>query len=66
MGATCFQLRLARTQNNIAEIAKKIAPIVQDLGIAFIVVDDTELAKQCGADGIHLETPTGDNGNHYT
>ena len=61
-GATCFQLRLPpknqnHTPENRLEIAKTIVPLVQSLGIACIIADDTQLAKSCGADGVHLEMP---------
>ena len=60
-GATCFQLRLPANPDNRLDMAKTIVPVVQDLGIACIIGDDMDLAKSCGADGVHLETPTQDN-----
>lgn len=50
-----FQLRLKDANDEqILEAAGKILPLCRKHDIAFILNDRADLAKQCGADGIHL------------
>jgi thiamine-phosphate pyrophosphorylase len=50
-----FQLRLKnRSDTDVLEIAGRLAPIVQDSGVAFILNDRPDLALTCEADGVHI------------
>lgn len=52
---TLFQLRLKNTsQETILRAAEEIIPICHNHGVKFTLNDSAELAKQCGADGVHL------------
>lgn len=50
-----FQLRLKDAQDSqILEAAQQLLPICQKRGVAFILNDRADLARTCGADGVHL------------
>ncbi len=50
-----FQLRLKDEPDKvILEAARKLIPICQKFGVAFILNDRADLAKDAGADGVHL------------
>jgi len=50
-----FQLRLKNTSNDeILRAAESLLPICREHDVAFILNDSPELAKKCGADGVHL------------
>lgn len=54
----CLQLRLKQAQAasdaTILQAADKLMPITQAHGVAFLINDRPDLAKQCGADGVHI------------
>jgi thiamine-phosphate pyrophosphorylase len=51
----CFQLRLKDVSDDvIAEAAKALFPMAQELGVACIMNDRPDLAKLVGADGVHV------------
>lgn len=37
-----------------AKIVKKLAPLMQERGVALLVADDPQLALRCDADGVHI------------
>ncbi len=50
-----FQLRLKNSSDDeILRAAEALIPICHEHGAAFILNDSPELAKKCGADGVHL------------
>jgi thiamine-phosphate pyrophosphorylase len=50
-----FQLRLKnRSDTDVLHMAGRLAPIVQDSGVAFILNDRPDLALTCAADGVHI------------
>lgn len=50
-----FQLRLKdETRDDILKACELLMPIVQSRDIAFIVNDDPSIAKEIGADGVHV------------
>jgi thiamine-phosphate pyrophosphorylase len=50
-----FQLRLKdRPDPEILSLARRLAPIVQEAGAAFILNDRPDLAAESGADGVHI------------
>ncbi len=52
---TVFQLRLKNIENReIIKIGKQLTPILQDAGIAVIINDNPNIARDLGADGVHL------------
>ncbi|MCI6719845.1 MAG: thiamine phosphate synthase, partial [Clostridiales bacterium] len=54
-GATMIQLReKGKTEEEILASAREIAPVCRKHGVPFIVNDSIELARACGADGVHL------------
>lgn len=63
-GATMIQLReKGKTEEEILASAREIAPVCHKHGVPFIVNDSIELARACGADGVHLgqsDVPEGD------
>ena len=63
-GATMIQLReKGKTEEEILASAREIAPVCRKHGVPFIVNDSIELARACGADGVHLgqsDVPEGD------
>jgi thiamine-phosphate pyrophosphorylase len=53
----CVQLRLPGADSDaISRAAEALRPIVQDRDIAFLVNGSAALAKQLGADGVHLDS----------
>lgn len=51
----CFQLRLKSVSKaEIVAAAEKLLPICIKNDVAFLLNDDPELAKEIGADGVHL------------
>lgn len=54
-GVTCIQYR-DKTQDIDRRLrdAQALAKMCRESGVLFIVNDDVALAKQCGADGVHL------------
>jgi thiamine-phosphate pyrophosphorylase len=56
-----FQLRLKNVPDEtILRAAEQIIPICAEREVAFIMNDRMDLAKQCGADGVHLGQADGD------
>lgn len=50
-----YQLRMKGAEDEvILKAAQVLLPICQEADIAFILNDRADLAKQCGADGVHL------------
>lgn len=50
-----YQLRLKdRPDAEVLAAARRLAPLVQGAGVAFIVNDRPDLALNCGADGVHI------------
>jgi len=52
----CLQLRLKQATSDalILQAADKLMPIAQTHRVAFLINDRPDLAKQCGADGVHI------------
>ncbi len=51
----CFQLRLKDcSKDDIVTATERLMPIAQQHNIAFLLNDDPMLAKQLGADGVHV------------
>ncbi|MBE7637986.1 thiamine phosphate synthase [Sneathiella sp. P13V-1] len=51
----CFQLRLKdQPKDQIRRAAEYLIPVFQDHGVAFLLNDDPVLAKEIGADGVHV------------
>jgi len=51
----CLQLRLKDVpEAEILKAADKLLPLCAKHGVAFIINDSPKIAKQCGADGVHL------------
>ena len=51
----CFQLRLKSVPDaQILEAASALFPIAQELGVACLINDRPDLAKQAEADGVHV------------
>ena len=63
-GATMIQLReKGKTEEEILASAREIAPVCRQHGVPVIVNDAIELARACGAGGVHLgrsDVPEGD------
>lgn len=56
-----FQLRLKDVADDeVLRVAERLMPICAEHDIAFILNDRMELAKTCGADGVHLGQGDGD------
>ncbi|NBX03967.1 MAG: thiamine phosphate synthase [Alphaproteobacteria bacterium] len=56
-----FQLRLkGASDDDILKAAKSLIPICHKHEAAFILNDRADLAKKCGADGVHLGQDDGD------
>jgi thiamine-phosphate pyrophosphorylase len=56
-----FQLRLkVVADEEIIKAAERLIPICRDRDVAFILNDRMDLAKACGADGVHLGQQDGD------
>jgi len=56
-----FQLRLKdRTDEEILDAAARLMPVCAEHDVAFIVNDRIDLARACGADGVHLGQGDGD------
>jgi thiamine-phosphate pyrophosphorylase len=56
-----FQLRLKGLPDEaILRAAERLMPICTDRDVAFILNDRMDLAKSCGADGVHLGQGDGD------
>ncbi|GAA4719967.1 thiamine phosphate synthase [Sphingomonas lutea] len=59
--ATAFQLRVKDVgEHDLARLAEPLQRICADAEVAFIVNDSIALAKQLGADGVHLGQQDGD------
>lgn len=51
----CLQLRLKEVSDDyIVTVAERLKPLCHDRDIAFLINDRIDLAKQVGADGVHL------------
>ncbi len=51
----CLQIRLKDTSaSDTIKIAKRLIPIAHQYGTLALINDDPEIAKECGADGVHL------------
>jgi thiamine-phosphate pyrophosphorylase len=51
----CLQLRMKEAlDEQVLAAAKALFPMAQDLGVACLVNDRPDLAKQAGADGVHI------------
>ena len=60
-GATMVQLREKDTERNvILKDAKMCLRVCRSYGVTFIINDDVSLAKEVGADGVHLGQDDGD------
>lgn len=63
-GATMVQLReKGRSPDEILAAAREIRAVCSRYGVPFLVNDSIELARACGADGVHLgqsDVPEGD------
>lgn len=56
-----FQLRLKDVDDDaILRAAERLMPICAEREVAFILNDRMDLAKKCGADGVHLGQTDGD------
>ncbi len=56
-----FQLRLKGVADaEVLRAAERLVPICRERDVAFILNDSMELAKACGADGVHLGQGDGD------
>jgi thiamine-phosphate pyrophosphorylase len=56
-----FQLRLKQDSDDaILRTAAQLLPICAERDVAFILNDRMDLARQCGADGVHLGQSDGD------
>jgi thiamine-phosphate pyrophosphorylase len=56
-----FQLRLKDvSEAEILRVAERLMPICAARDVAFILNDRMDLAKECGADGVHLGQGDGD------
>lgn len=54
-GATCIQLREKHLlDDDKAALARKVQSVCRAFHVPFIINDDVILAKNCGADGVHL------------
>lgn len=54
-GIACVQLRLKDVPDaEILRAAEALLPICQEGGAGFLINDRADLAKDCGADGVHL------------
>ena len=59
--ASAFQLRVKEVEeHDLARLAEPLQRICADADVAFIVNDSIKLAKQLGADGVHLGQGDGD------
>lgn len=53
---TCFQLRMPGvSEAELAETARRLAPICWDHDVAFLLCDHVDLVKELKLDGVHLE-----------
>ncbi|MFC4272934.1 thiamine phosphate synthase [Sneathiella chungangensis] len=51
----CFQLRLKdRPATEIIAATKRLMPIAEQAGVAFLLNDDVELARELTVDGVHV------------
>jgi thiamine-phosphate pyrophosphorylase len=51
----CFQLRLKdQPRDDILRACEMLVPLIQSRDVAFILNDDPHLAKEVGADGVHV------------
>jgi thiamine-phosphate pyrophosphorylase len=51
----CFQLRLKGADDDfVIDAAKALFPMAQELGVACLINDRPDIAKQVGADGVHV------------
>lgn len=55
-----FQLRLKEPDALVLRAAERLLPICAEREVAFILNDRMDLAKACGADGVHLGQGDGD------
>ncbi|MDE7299906.1 MAG: thiamine phosphate synthase [Lachnospiraceae bacterium] len=54
-GVTCFQLReKGLPEPQLLEEAQRLLPICRSFGIPFILNDNVAIARQIGADGVHV------------
>lgn len=54
-GATCVQLREKELEDALfLQEAKEICALCRRYGVPFIVNDNVEVARACGADGVHV------------
>ena len=54
-GATCIQLREKHLSTaEIAAEAAELIPLCRAAGVPFLIDDDVEAARLCGADGVHV------------
>ena len=60
-GVAAFQLRLkGLPDEEILRAAERLIPVCAEREVAFILNDRMDLAKSCGADGVHLGQVDGD------
>ena len=59
----CFQLRLKGDPDaDVLRAAEVLMPVCIERGVAFIINDRADLAKQADADGVHIGSDDGDYG----
>ncbi|MBI1186539.1 MAG: thiamine phosphate synthase [Alphaproteobacteria bacterium] len=50
-----YQLRVKdRPDAEVLAVARRLLPLVQEAGVAFVMNDRPDLALSCGADGVHI------------
>jgi thiamine-phosphate pyrophosphorylase len=54
-GAACVQLRLKDVEDDVVRrTADILRPVSQDRGVAFVINDRPDLARETGCDGVHV------------
>ena len=54
-GATFIQLReKSAVRDEIVRLAREIAPVCRAAGVPFVIDDEVEIAREVGADGVHV------------
>ena len=60
-GADLLQLRAkGHEQKQILEWARRLAPLCRQAGVPFIINDHPDIAREVGADGVHIGQDDGD------
>ncbi len=51
----CLQIRLKGISgSDVVQAANAIIPVAHEFGTAVVINDDPQIAKECGADGVHI------------